>query len=382
MRVTNSATYRNFSASVNSAHSRLNKSLMKISSGRAYETAADNPLAYYEGKKIDNQYLDTLSKNALLTDIKNRLYQQELGARSIQETLSESKVQVEYALTVTTQNEHDIQTIEQDLLQKQQSIVNDLNMQYQDFYIYGGNDISTPPFSLSADGTELTYRHKFPGDTDVTEITFTLQQQPDGTYLFGTPTSTSGGDAMADIKRAMSEQGRVDVGYGSIDDRSTLLDTYTGGLNLLTGITSDAAATMNDADFKDRFMDQLNSSPIALIGQAALSIRDYIDAPAGQKGAAKDTLNDVLSATMDDMAVTEHTISTVYSDLGNKYSILTDTETRLNSMEDSLTEQYTDKLGADPYQSIMEMFQNQSSYTAALQVSSRLMSSSLFDFMR
>ena len=62
MRVTTTAAYRNFSGSVNDVHSRLNKSMNKISSGKAYEKAADNPLAYYEGKKIDNQYLDTLSK--------------------------------------------------------------------------------------------------------------------------------------------------------------------------------------------------------------------------------------------------------------------------------------------------------------------------------
>ena len=380
MRVTNSSAYRNASAAVNTAHSRLNKSLAKISSGRAYETAAENPLAYYEGKKIDNQYQDTLSKNTLLTDIRNRLYQQELGARSIQETLSAAKVQVEYARTITTQNESDIQTIEQDLLQKEQSIVNDLNMQYQDFYIYGGNDISTAPFSLSADGKTLTYRHTFPGEDQVTEITMTLTKKADGsgTYEF----VLDDPNQMADIKRAMSEQGRVDVGYGSIDDTDTLIDTYTGGLNLLTGMTSSAVSSMTDQEFGTKFMESINASPLALVGQAALGIRDYIDAPADQKAAAQETLHGMLGTTMDAMSVTEHTISTVYSDLGNKYSILTDTETRLDTMEDSLTEQYTDKLGADPYEAIMEMYQNQSSYTAALQVSSRLMTSSLFDFMR
>lgn len=382
MRVTNSATYRSFSASVNDAHSRLNKSWAKISSGRAYETAAENPLAYYEGKKIDNQYLDTLSKNSLLTDIKNRLYQQELGARSIQQTLSDAKVQVEYARTATTGNSYDIQTIEEDLLQKEQSIINDLNMQYQDLYIYGGNDISTAPFTLSADGTKLTYQHQFPGETDVTTVTMTLTKKADGSGYEFVVDDAANPDAFRDLQRAMSEHGRVDVGYGSIKDKNTLLDTYTGGLNLLTGMTSDAVSGMSEADFKKQFMEQLNNSPIALIGQAALSIGDYIDAGANESADAKNALNDVLGNTMDAMSETEHTISTVYTDLGNKYSILTDTGIRLDAMEDSLTEQYTEKLGADPYQSIMEMYQNQSSYMAALRVSSQLMSASLFDFMR
>ena len=37
MRVTTTAAYRNFSGSVNDVHSRLNKSMNKISSGKAYE---------------------------------------------------------------------------------------------------------------------------------------------------------------------------------------------------------------------------------------------------------------------------------------------------------------------------------------------------------
>ena len=78
MRVTNTATYRNFTTSVNSVHQQLNRSLNKISSGELYEKAAESPLSYYRGKRIDDQYLDALGKSTLLTDIKNRLYQQEL----------------------------------------------------------------------------------------------------------------------------------------------------------------------------------------------------------------------------------------------------------------------------------------------------------------
>ena len=53
----------------------------KVSTGAAYETAADNPLAYYQGKKMDHLYQDAKSKSSILGDIKNRLYQQEQCAR-------------------------------------------------------------------------------------------------------------------------------------------------------------------------------------------------------------------------------------------------------------------------------------------------------------
>lgn len=408
MRITTNATYRKYTSSVNDVHSKLIKSFNKISSGAAYETAADNPLAYYTGKKIDDQYLDTVSKNTLLTDVKNRLYQQELGARDIQDVLSKAKKQVQYARTATTTGEHDIQTIKEDLIQKVRTIANDLNTQYQDFYIYGGNDVKTTPFDLNVglsyadpnDPTDttkpnvtLTYRHTFPGETNVTEFQIQFAYDDTGenfeaTLLIGKDADGNDLGKMDDLIRAMSEQGRIDIGYGSISNRDTLLDTYTGGLNILTGLNSDAVRSLNEGDqangttnASDRIMEALSQSPIALVSKAIISINDY-NSESSPSNGDKDLLDGRLAATIDEMTVTEHTISTAYSDLGNKYLLLEETGKKLDSVEDSLMEQYKDVLGADPYASVMEMFTNQYAYNAALQVGSKLMTSSLFDFVR
>ena len=85
---------------------------------------------------------------------------------------------------------------------------------------------------------------------------------------------------------------------------------------------------------------------------------------------------------MEEMTLTEHYVSTVYSDLGNKYSLLETTESKLTLSKQHLTEQYADKMGADPYEAVMEMYSYQYSYSAAQQVATRLFQSSLFDFMR
>ena len=50
MRVVNSSVYNKFTSSVNDVHGKLNKAMNKVSSGAAYENAAENPLAYYQGK--------------------------------------------------------------------------------------------------------------------------------------------------------------------------------------------------------------------------------------------------------------------------------------------------------------------------------------------
>lgn len=384
MRVTNSSYYRNFTNSINNVHGRLNKSMNKVSSGKAYEKASDNPLAYYEGKKIDNQYQDTLSKLGLITNVKNRLYQQELGARSIQNRLSEAKKKIEYVRSDSNNSDMQIvQTVRDDLLQKQQSMVNDLNAQYQNNYIFGGSDTTTPPFTLSADGRELTFDHTFAGDDSATKMVMTLTQQADGTYQYefsgtkGNPPANMDSDETLDnIVKAMRETGYMDVGYGNISEPDTLLDTNTGGLNLITGLSAGAMNAMSDSQAKDEVIKRLNNSPVALVGKAVIASDNYIG------GGSREDFSSALGTVMDTMTDTEHSVSTVYSDLGNKYSLLESTEEKLTTIKLALTEQYKEKLGADPYEAITEMFSYQQSYNAALRVGSNMMSSSLFDFVK
>lgn len=384
MRVTNSSYYRNFTNSINDVHGRLNKSMNKVSSGKAYEKASDNPLAYYEGKKIDNQYQDTLSKLGLITNVKNRLYQQELGARSIQNRLSEAKKKIEYVRSDSNNSDMQIvQTVRDDLLQKQQSMVNDLNAQYQNNYIFGGSDTTPPPFTLSADGRELTFDHTFAGDDSATKMVMTLTQQADGTYQYefsgtkGNPPANMDSDETLDnIVKAMRETGYMDVGYGNISEPDTLLDTNTGGLNLITGLSAGAMNAMSDSQAKDEVIKRLNNSPVALVGKAVIASDNYIG------GGSREDFSSALGTVMDTMTDTEHSVSTVYSDLGNKYSLLESTEEKLTTIKLALTEQYKEKLGADPYEAITEMFSYQQSYNAALRVGSNMMSSSLFDFVK
>ncbi|HBN55651.1 MAG TPA: flagellar hook-basal body protein [Lachnospiraceae bacterium] len=379
MRVTNASTYRNYTSQVNTVHANLNKSLNKISSGKAYESAAESPLSYYRGKEIDNQYMEILSKDKLITDVKNRLYQQELGVRDIHSTLvNDVQKAVLRARNATTTDYADA-TIRDALLQYEHTMVNDLNAQYQDFYVYGGNDISTPPFELSSDGKTLTYNHTFPGDTTPKTFVMDLTRQTDGSYAFEFNTGASSGTEK-DLIRAMSEQGRMDLGYGDIRDRDTLLDTYTGGMNVLTGITSDSMVASQATGSQitidmDYIMEKLTDGPLGLTAKAVWEVNDFLN---GEDSDMFDQLGTILAKIPD----TGHTTSTFYSDLGNKYNLLENLDLKLNDLQDSLTEQYKDILGADPYESVLEMYNNQYAYNAALQVGSKLMNNSLFDFVR
>ncbi len=394
MRVTNSALYRKYTYSVNEVHSKYNKTMNKISSGAAYEAAADNPLAYYSGKRLDNQYQDTLTKQELITDIQKRLYQQELGARSIQGDLCSGEDSVNTKMLYIlngTNNEipTTVGSIRDHLIQKQQSMVDALNTEYENFYVFGGNDLSTTPFSISFnDQTNemvLTYKHKFAGDKELTEFNFSLQEE-NGSYTF----KLQGTGSEKKLMQAMKEQGRVDIGYGTIDNKDTLIDTYSGGLNLLTGITSDSVKSMGTSLKLEEIEKALADSAIGVTGQAIVTMNKYMTYLENGKTGPTTDPNEIdksgfqskLSDLISEIDTASGKLGAVYGSLGNKYSLLETTHDRLDEKKISLEDQYRDKLGADFYESIMEMFSYQQSYTASLQVSSNIMRTSLFDFMR
>ena len=184
----------------------------KVSTGAAYENAAENPLAYYRGKQIDQLYQNTLSRNALIGDLKNRLSEQERGTYDIQQLLNGAKTAVQY-LSDSTHNsdKNTVQTKRDELLQRAQSMVNNLNAQYGNYYVFGGNDVTSTPFSLSADGSTLTFTHKFT-DGKTETMTMTMEYD-DKTKTYGYKISD---DDMNLILKAMTEQGRVDIGLSLI----------------------------------------------------------------------------------------------------------------------------------------------------------------------
>lgn len=397
MRVTTAATYRKYTDSVNSVHSKLNKSMNKISSGKAYESAAENPLAYYEGKKMDTQYQDINTKIDLISDVKNRLYQQEQGALSIQTTLANSRLQVQKAVSATNTADSTIVTYTDDLEQKLQTTITDLNAQFQDFYVYGGNDLTTPPFELDSESLTLTYNHTYPDNPDeVISLSFKLDYDAaNKSYSYslsgsskntatGAVTALTDDEANTRLIQAMSEQGLMDLGYGDINDQSSLINTYTGGINLLTGMSSDyikteAAKASTEADranLVQSILGEMKNSAVGLTSQAVHTMNSYLDG---------DIDMDVYSANLTDvlgkMELADGRISTVYTTLGNRYATLESTETKLEAMSDTLEDMYQQKLGADPYEAITEMYSYQYAYSASLQLASSLMNMSLFDFI-
>lgn len=435
MRVTSATYYKDYAAAVQDLHSKLNKTMQQVSTGRKYESAKENPLAYYSGKKIDNQYTNATTQNDVISDVSNRLYQQEQGALSIQTEMRTINTKLlQLSSDSTSSDTSTVQTINTDFDQRLQTIVNDMNAQYENFYVFGGNDSSTVPFSLKTDlqngkdnAITLSFSHKFPGQDSATTIDLQYSLDDSGALQLKyrvnglVPTnnngvisyssvsqsdfkdSTDNPEAMKSLLSSMEEQGRMNLGYGSISNRDTLPDTFSNGLGMLTDLdpvglkAMDDGATIENADnAKAAINKELLRDPVALTAKAILSTQQYLDASAVKKGEsslsesqliktdpsdAKDLMHKNLSDVIGEWDDSEQRLSNTYRELGLKESVLKDTQSRLDSVEDTLTSNYKDKLGIDTYDAIVQMYSLQYSYTAAMKVGSHVMQSSLFDYV-
>ena len=407
MRVTARTYYQDYAKSVNDLHTKLNKSMEQVGNGRKFNEAKEDPIAYYAGKRIENQHSDAEAKKTIIDDVKNRLYQQEKGALSIQDDMRTVNTKVVNLKNDTTNaNASTVETFESEFTQRLHSVVNTLNSQYDNFYVYGGNDMTTVPFSLKEDldgappSVTLTYSHKFPGDEKATELNIKYSydrtnyknefsgKASDGTAL-------GEGDTLKLILSAMREQGKMSTGYGSLRDRSTLLDTYTGGLNMITGLSSDTLKGLSDTDAINRIKgasnggpvvaeeDSLMNSPVALLSKSVLTTHNYVKALKTNTNVstAKERFHKDLSDFINQNDDSESRVSDTYRVLGIKYAALEATQSKLDITMDTLQAEYSSKLAIDPYDAVVKMYSYQYSYNAAMKVGANIMQSSLFDFV-
>lgn len=407
MRVTARTYYQDYAKSVNDLHTKLNKSMEQVGNGRKFNEAKEDPIAYYAGKRIENQHSDAEAKKTIIDDVKNRLYQQEKGALSIQEDMRTVNTKVVNLKNDTTNaNASTVETFESEFTQRLHSVVNTLNSQYDNFYVYGGNDMTTVPFSLKEDldgappSVTLTYSHKFPGDEKATELN--IKYSYDGTNYknefsgkASDGTALGEGDTLKLILSAMREQGKMSTGYGSLRDRSTLLDTYTGGLNMITGLSSDTLKGLSDTDAINRIKgasnggpvvaeeDSLMNSPVALLSKSVLTTHNYVKALKTNTNVstAKERFHKDLSDFINQNDDSESRVSDTYRVLGIKYAALEATQSKLDITMDTLQAEYSSKLAIDPYDAVVKMYSYQYSYNAAMKVGANIMQSSLFDFV-
>ena len=363
--------------------------MQQVSSGKKYENAYENPLDYYAGKKIDNLYNDVVTKDTMIKDVINRLEQQETASRTFYSEMSDLNIKYEQMASSSYQGlESTVDTMHTYMLSKQQTMTQDLNTTYENYFIMGGNDQTTVPFTMSQDGMTLSYHHKFPGESNATVME--MKYDPE-TKSFSYSGTDANGNAMSEdqtldkILTAMREQGRMSLGYGDINTVETLPDTYYGGLNMVTGLTSDKLRAMNDADAKEAIKSAMNTSAFGLNAQAVDATNNFYEAfnkTDAEKEAAYQRLNEDLSYVIGNLDHAMINVSNTFRRIGVATATLDEVDNQLQIAEDTYIKEYNDHMAIDTYDAIVQMYQHMYSYNAAMQVGSKIMQNSLFDFVQ
>ena len=389
MRVTASTFYKDYAKSVQDLKSIYNKSMQQVSSGKKYENAYESPLDYYAGKKIDNLYNDVVTKDTMIKDVINRLEQQETTSRTFYSEMSDLNIKYEQMASSSYQGlESTVDTMHTYMLNKQQTMTQDLNATYENYYVMGGNDQTTVPFTMSQDGLTLSYHHKFPGDSKATVME--MKYDPE-TKSFSYSGTDANGNAMSEdqtldkILTAMREQGRMSLGYGDINTVETLPDTYYGGLNMVTGLTSDKLRAMNDSDAKEAIKSAMNTSAFGLNAQAVDATNNYYEnfnKTEAEKEAALQRLNEDLEYVIGNLDHAMISVSNTFRRIGVATQTLEEVDNQLQTAEDTYIKEYNDHMAIDTYDAIVQMYQHMYSYNAAMQVGSKIMQNSLFDFVQ
>ncbi len=451
MRVANNY-YKTYAELVQNLKAQYNKSMQKVSSGRKYETGADNPSAYYQGEKLENLYNDVEAKDSILGDVLHRMEQQEASSKALHTEMGNINTTLIKVAHATEQDDTGIvDTVMTELKQRQNTMTQDLNLQYENYYVMGGNDSDTVPFSsdFTTDSTgkttfSMTYHHKFAGDSDVTHIKMTYDPEADdgegGKGAFTYDIVGANGDkvdlkdsngnitlsrdasaadrqnaALDKMATAMEEQGRMSLGYGTVvtGQRDTLPDTYFGGLNMITGLTSDqmrtlhnqgvtnnmtsdqvkAQQTSNLPNLRSKIKEYMNKSAFGLnakaidrIGNYQTELNEYAENVAGHDTTTlnelRDTMTKDLGGILDEWDNSMSRVISTTRHIGVTYNTLSTMQSQLQVQQDTYQTEYDDKLGVDTADAITKMYSDRFAYNAALQVGSKIMQNSLFDFVQ
>lgn len=232
------------------------------------------------------------------------------------------------------------------LQQTADSMVNALNAQYGDHYVYSGDDGMTTPFAWNNATGNLEYRGVNINASPGTEDYYKLQ-------------------AMTNV----NEKNYIDIGLGlTYTDEGDVVDS-TAFSNSFSGLDLVGWGLDEDGD------PQCIVSIVKQIGD----LFEACDSTTGEWQNEGDY--DKAVQLMDKFEAALSSSISAYVELDVKQTFISANQTRLEDVRDNLNEQITTIEDVDPAAAIMEMSYAQYCYTAALQIGTQILNQSLIDYL-
>ncbi|MDD4565434.1 MAG: flagellar hook-associated protein FlgL [Eubacteriales bacterium] len=346
MRITNKMITTKYIRSINTLSTDLNKLNTQVASGRAFSKSSENTSAAVKAYQIRRDLSKTKGYQANIAHAQSSLTNTESALNHINELVQNAKVKVMTGKTGTASaDERSI--IATEIRSIQDQLLHTLNSNASGGYYFGGTNTDTPPFTLDANG-KLTYNgytleRPLPAGTDAENKALIGQLKKDSMY--------------------------VDIGLGAniiadpLDPSKTIVDTGSvfqysiSGINIVGSGTS----TVNGKTVSNNLYDLLGE--IATQFESGDDVYETVDALYGK----------LHSASME----------VVYNltNVGSKTSYLDFMTDRYETQTLDLQERQLSVEGADAASTIIKFKSQELAYNAALQMGTKIIQPSIFDFM-
>jgi len=346
MRVTQRSTVRNYMRNLNRNISNLNNSTGKLSTMRKFEKVSDNTTSAAKAFKVREQLYKNEQYKSNIDEVRNELYAAENNLMNINDILKTVKEKVIQGINGTyTEESRDILANEISNLKEQ--IVMNLNSKYGDKYLFGGSNNDSAAFTVSPNGKLM-----FNG-----MALENIEKDP----TTGKPSISNG--AVPPVYTPISENKDmyVDMGLGMVMDGDSVdIKTAVKVSVSPLDIVGYGTETKDGLTMPNNIYDILTSM------ETNLRENDMDDMPA-------------LLDQFDDISIDYLTNLT---DLGSRTQFLDQTSSKLDSDIFSLQQEQNQLEGLDVAAESMNNKMFEMSWMVSLQIGSKILPPSIFDFMR
>lgn len=336
MRITTSTMMRDYNSRLNSIMSRMNTAGTRVTTGRKYEKASEDPSSAVRAYKMRREFLQNDDYTRNLKDTQELFVSYESSMMQVSKMAEDAHVDILTAINGTmSADERGI--LASKMREMQKTMVMDMNIAVGNQYIFGASGNKEPPFALSDTGV-LTFR-----GVDVN--------------------STNPAD-LAKLKEFSEEKIFIDLGFGMATDANGNLDENSAFNLAIPGIKF--LGYGNDANGDSRNI-------ITLMGQVA----DALDPPAGIPYN-----RDTVEALSNKFDTQRNEVIINITKMGSNTMFLDYTEKRLGDVEYNFTKSLDGLEFVDSAEAITDFKMQDYIYRATLQMGMNILSPSFIDFMK
>lgn len=156
MRITNGITYNEFLKNFNTNATTVQKTLNQLSSLKKVNQASDNPLLVSKIIDLNTSISQNQTFGQTIKDGLSWVNTQDSALEAVSNSMLRIRSLIQSSANGGTMGEEELQANKTEIGQEIRAIVDSLNTSYDGRYIFGGQNTTTKPFSLTEQNGEIT----------------------------------------------------------------------------------------------------------------------------------------------------------------------------------------------------------------------------------